>query len=247
MTIHDADTSAVELNLTERSKYRFKKLAVNTERHDDHEELVPQPIIEAAGIICRPFWETPGDLEGDCYQPYREQHPGFSLMVRRGVLERLVQAQASLPANWAITLKAGYRPYAVQLDILAMLTQEAGQNHPEWSSDQCLEHARTFVADPRITCPPHVTGGAVDIDILDAVTGEMVDMGCPPNTDNETAYLHSDSITPRQRQNRQILLKAMLDAGFAPLATEWWHYQYGETYWAAFYGHKATKYDVITV
>jgi D-alanyl-D-alanine dipeptidase len=41
-----------------------------------------------------------------------------------------------------------------------------------------------------------------------------------------------------------ILLDAMLDAGFAPNVQEWWHYQYGETYWAAFYGETTTLYDV---
>ena len=47
--------------------------------------------------------------------------------------------------------------------------------------------------------------------------------------------------------NRMTLLNAMLSAGFAPNPHEWWHYQYGETYWAAFYGHESTLYDLITV
>jgi D-alanyl-D-alanine dipeptidase len=72
-------------------------------------------------------------------------------------------------------------------------------------------------------------------------------MGCPPNTDNELSFLHNDMITEAQHQNRMTLLEAMLEAGFAPNPFEWWHFQYGETYWAAFYGEKQTKYDSIKV
>lgn len=247
MTIQDAETSTLTLEPIVRSQYKFKKRTAHIERIENKEALVSQAAIEAAGFECRPFWDTPGDLEGDCYGPYRQKHPEFSLMVREGVLEQLIQAQASLPSHWRIILKAGYRPYSVQLDILNVLMAEAERRHPEWSAERCLEHARLFVSDPRLVCPPHVTGGAVDIDILDTETGEMVDMGCPPNTDNEVAYLHSDLLSSEQRKNRNTLLAAMLDADFAPLVTEWWHYQYGETYWAAFYGHKSTKYDVITL
>lgn len=247
MILPDADVSTLALEPVARSHYKFKKYTATVRRKENHEPFVTQSDIEAAGIMCRPFWDTPGDLEGDCYKSYRQEHPEFSLMVRQGVLDRLIQAQAGLLPHWKIVLKAGYRPYVVQLDILDMLRLEAKRQHPEWNDDQCLEHARLFVSDPRTSCPPHVTGGAVDVDIIDTKTGEMVDMGCPPNTDSEVAYLHSDLITPKQRQNRAVLLNAMLGAGFAPLVTEWWHYQYGETYWAAFYGNKSTKYDVTTL
>ena len=104
-----------------------------------------------------------------------------------------------------------------------------------------------FVADPTVVCPPHVTGGAVDVDVRDRKTDEYIDMGCPPNTDSEISFIHNDALTAAKYKNRMTLLNAMLSAGFAPNPHEWWHYQYGESYWAAFYGHESTLYDLITV
>lgn len=247
MTIQDAEAATLTLEPVARSRYKFKKRTAQIERRENGEALADQKSIEAAGFICRPFWEIPGDLEGDCYEPYLREHPEFSLMIRQAVLDRLIEAQTILPSHWRIVLKAGYRPYSVQLNILKTIMEEVGQRHPDWSNEQRLEHARLFVSDPRLVCPPHVTGGAVDLDIIDSTTGESIDMGCPPNTDNEIAYLHSDKLSAEQRKNRDILLEAMLAAGFAPLVTEWWHYQYGETYWAAFYGHESTKYDLLAI
>ena len=157
----------------------------------------------------------------------------------------MLTAQEELPRNWRLVLKAGFRPLSVQTQLLQAFIEQTKRAHPKWTADQRLAHARIFVSDPTIAHPPHVTGGAVDIDVWDATAQEYVDMGCPPNTDSELAYLHSAAVSTQAQQNRRKLLLAMLAAGFAPLANEWWHYQYGEAQWAAFYGHKTTKYDLI--
>lgn len=40
----------------------------------------------------------------------------------------------------------------------------------------------------------------------------------------ETASPTSKHHTPEGHRNMLILRKAMLDAGFSPIRTEWWHY-----------------------
>lgn len=247
MNIAQAHNETHKLDLVERSKYSFRAQARTKTRIDNGEPLVDARKLVELGFVLEPFWETPGDLEGECYKPYIASHPGFGLSMRQGAYERLVRAAELLPSAWQIVLKAGFRPYDVQLMVLDTFIQESETRNPDWNDEQHLAYAQTFVADPRIVCPPHVTGGAVDIDIKLRSTGQHVDMGCPPNTDSEIAYLHSDLLTQEQYQNRLTLLGAMLEAGFAPNVNEWWHYQYGETYWAAFYGHESTQYDVIGV
>ena len=197
---------------------------------------------------------TPDDLQLDPIQRSR-----FSFQDLVGVITRqdnneslvgteaLLDASRQLPRNWQIVLKAGFRPYEVQVAVLDAFIHASHMRSPDWSDAQHLMQARTFVADPRLVCPPHVTGGAVDIDVKNKRTGEYIDMGCPPNTDSEISYLYSNLVTSEQHDNRMVLLRAMLTAGFAPNPHEWWHYQYGETYWAAFYGHRATLYDLIKV
>lgn len=245
MKIELATDQTILLGDIERSKFGYGPLSKTIERQDIGEDLVHRITIEAAGILCEPYWEMENDIEGDSYHEYIKHHRDFTLSVRKGVLDRLIKVQSSLPSNWHIILKAGYRPYSVQLDVLKAFIEQARADHPNWSERRLQTHGRTFVADPEIVCPPHVTGGAVDIDIRDRNTHKIIDFGCPPNNDTELAFLHSNLITEAQYTNRIKLLKAMLHAGFAPFASEWWHYQYGETYWAAFYGHKTTKYDLL--
>lgn len=247
MIIRDADKRVAGRNGLQRSKYSYRLLANRVTRDENDEALVGRGVLGAAGFILEPFWETPGDLEGDAYRAYMDDHSSFDIMVRQRAYERLVQAQHHLPAPWQLVIKAGFRPLEVQLALLAAFYEKSQTERPNWTEAQHLKHAQTFVSDPRIICPPHVTGGAVDIAVKNTKTGEYIDMGCPPNTDSEVSFLHSDKVSPQQYSNRMVLLEAMLRAGFAPNVYEWWHYQYGETYWAAFYGHKTTLYDLITV
>lgn len=245
MTIPTAQHDTHKLPPIKRAAYNFKGLSRAVLRRDGGEPLVNEATIIAAGIHVDPFWNTPGNIEGDLQRDYIAAHTEFSLSVRVSVLKRLQQAQQLLPNHWQLTVKAGHRPYEVQLRLLDYVAKDAGIRHPDWNAAQRLEHARTFVADPRLGCPPHTTGGAVDVDVIDTHTNAPVDMGCPPNTDDEISFLFSKEVSREQHDNRMVLLQAMLDAGFAPLAAEWWHYQYGETTWAAFYGHAETLYDVI--
>lgn len=231
----------------DRSRLSYRHATAHVTVEEQGEQLVFRDEIEADGIVCEPFWETPGDTEGECYLPYIKTHPEFTVAMRKSVFERLVVAKDQLPDDWQLVVKAAYRPLEVQQSVLEAFMSQSQHDHPEWSHAQHLAHARTFVADPAIVCPPHTTGGAVDVDVRSKTTGAMIDMGCPPNTDSDVSFLHSDLMTGDQHRHRMILLAAMLDAGFAPNAYEWWHYQYGETYWAAFYGHNQTIYDVIKV
>ena len=245
MTIPEATVETVGLSSRDRSRHSFYALTASVARKETGEPFTPTSMLREAGFLIEPFWETPHDVEGDCYGAYIEQHPDFTLITRRGVYERLRHASSLLPGHWNIVLKAGFRPLEVQTSVLQAFIEESRVQHPSWSDEEHLAHARLFVADPNVVCPPHTTGGAVDVDIKDKNTGQYIDMGCPINTDDEIAFLHSDQLTSAQYENRMTLLDAMLAAGFAPNVNEWWHYQYGETYWAAFYGHDETIYDSV--
>lgn len=190
-------------------------------------------------FVLEPFWLSAGDVEGNCYLGYIAANPEFELSVRSEVHQNLLQAQEFLPSGWQIVIKAGYRPLEVQKQVLRAFIEQATAQHPSWSDEELLQHARTFVVDPDIICPPHTTGGAID------VTVKGIDFGSPVNEDSPRSYLWSDAVSREAQANRNVLLRAMLRAGFAPNPNEWWHYQYGETYWAVFYGQTSTKYDII--
>lgn len=74
----------------------------------------------------------------------------------------------------------------------------------------------------------HSRGSTVDLTIVDKKTGREVDMGSPFDFFGEISRPDSNQVTPEQKANRMILQKAMLDAGFLAIKTEWWHFRLAE-------------------
>ncbi|HEY9645306.1 MAG TPA: M15 family metallopeptidase, partial [Chroococcidiopsis sp.] len=121
--------------------------------------------------------------------PYGDKSPFF---VRQGVLERLEQAQVLLQqryAGWQIQIFDAYRPIAVQQFMVnytfaqVLVQQGLDPEHPEQLSDrqqqEIWSQVYQFWARPNLdpaTPPPHSTGAAVDVTLVDA-HGRVVDMG----------------------------------------------------------------------
>ena len=87
-----------------------------------------------------------------------------------------------------------------------------------------------YVADPK-KGSLHNYGVAIDLTVADAETGEMVDMGTGYDffgylayPDSEDQMLREGKITKEQVANRKILRKAMNEAGFEGIGSEWWHF-----------------------
>lgn len=97
--------------------------------------------------------------------------------------------------------------------------------------------------------PAHTTGGAIDLTLLDP-EGRELPMGCGFDafTDKTcAAYFeapeHVQGAEDEQvRENRRLLYYAMIDAGFTNLPSEWWHYDYGDRFWA-YYMRKPAIYE----
>lgn len=82
-----------------------------------------------------------------------------------------------------------------------------------------------YVADPR-KGSSHNRGGAVDLTIVDAETGEPLAMGTPFDFFGEEAH-HTYTEHPAEvLANRQLLKDIMAKYGLAHIRTEWWHYSY---------------------
>ena len=70
----------------------------------------------------------------------------------------------------------------------------------------------------------HSRGSTVDLTLLEEKTGMLLDMGGPFDFFGELSHPDHPGITPAQHANRMLLRQAMLDHGFKPLSTEWWHF-----------------------
>ncbi|GAA0656641.1 hypothetical protein GCM10009548_24160 [Streptomyces malaysiensis subsp. malaysiensis] len=45
-------------------------------------------------------------------------------------------------------------------------------------------------------------------------------------------YTHAPGLSERARENRAIMIEALSSAGMVNYPTEWWHWSYGDRYWA---------------
>lgn len=198
-------------------------------------------------LLVEPIWEKPIDeIEGPLYQEYISDNPTYNkLFVRPQIAQRVQTAAALLPDQYKLIIRAGHRPVAVQYRLLDMLKDKYKKDNPQADDQAALEFARTYVSDPSIKNPPHCCAAAVDVDMMNLTTGQLVDFGCPVNTDSDISHLDTDKITDLQKSNRDTLHKAMLDAGFAPFATEWWHFSYGDNTWADYYNQPTALYGLI--
>ncbi len=70
----------------------------------------------------------------------------------------------------------------------------------------------------------HSRGSTVDLTLIVLDSGEELDMGTPWDYFDLSSWPDSRAVTPQQQANRLLLRTVMLDAGFLPLSTEWWHF-----------------------
>jgi D-alanyl-D-alanine dipeptidase len=120
---------------------------------------------------------------GACSGPFR---------LRRGVIERLLQAQASLRqerGDWRLAIFDAWRPLAVQRFMVRhAFVQECRRRglHPDLTGAgqrEVEELVGRFWAPPSVdpaTPPPHSTGGAVDLTLADREGRPLADLRAPP-------------------------------------------------------------------
>ncbi|HLO84376.1 MAG TPA: M15 family metallopeptidase [Nostocaceae cyanobacterium] len=179
--------------------------------------------------------------------PYGEHSPYF---LRQSVVNNLIAAQDylnSLYPGWKIQIFDAYRPIAVQQFMVdysfALALQERGLVEAELSQKQREEIWQIVYeiwAKPSLdikTPPPHSTGAAVDITLVDE-NGQVVDMGSPIDEMSERSlpnYYAQSSEGQQYHTHRQLLSEVMLKAGFTRNPREWWHFSYGDQMWAWLY------------
>lgn len=70
----------------------------------------------------------------------------------------------------------------------------------------------------------HSRGSTIDLTLVDAETGEELDMGIYFDFFGDISHHDTDLITEKQASNRNILRDVMRKYGFAEYSGEWWHY-----------------------
>jgi D-alanyl-D-alanine dipeptidase len=180
-----------------------------------------------------------------------ESHPLFdhprARLLRRTVAEMLCRAQARLPGGIFLEIVEGWRSPEAQRMMYEHTYQDQRRRHPEWSEAMVRRQTNRFSAPPGArTPPPHCTGGAVDLHLVDA-EGRMLDFTSPfPLLDRRSAAMNARGLSDTARENRALLAGVVAAAGLTSYPAEWWHWEYGTSAWALRTGRDAAIYGMIT-
>lgn len=152
------------------------------------------------------------------------------VLVREKVKDLLLKASEVLPTGYKLVVWETYTPKALHEAKLGKSLSEA-----------------------EMAGKSHMTGGAVDVSLADA-EGNLLAMGTDLNhgspENKSTTYLEEleasgVALTSEQsaiRDHRRVLFHAMSEAGFINNPLAWFHWDYGNLWWAkanntdAFYG-----------
>ena len=132
-------------------------------------------------------------------------------LLRKEVALALVKANNFLfEQGYRLKLFDCYRPKSVQFKM--------------W---EIYPDAR-YVANPNKSGSIHNRGGAVDVS-LEHLNGTAVDMGTDFDHFGKEAHIDYTFLDETVILNRKILQKAMTNAGFTTIRTEWWHFNFGKS------------------
>jgi D-alanyl-D-alanine dipeptidase len=164
--------------------------------------------------------------------PRERDESGAYGRTRAGVLERLRAASETLPAGVRFLVIEGHRSSAEQARRFA-LHQDRLRRSGITDPAELRHRVSAFVSPVEVA--PHCAGAALDLTLLDA-DGVELDMGTAVNGhrtgDEARCPLDAPGLPARARRNRDLLAQAMGSAGFINYPTEWWHWSYGDCYWA---------------
>lgn len=191
---------------------------------------------QVAAIPVRDCGEALVDLResGRFLVDTRKKDPvGSWAQIRVGVRDRLLTAQDDLPDGVRLLVVEGHRPADLQQYYFDGHCADLEKSHPHWTADRLRAEASKHVSPPSVA--PHPCGAAVDLTLW--ADGAELDLGTAMNATPEASasacFTAAASITEQARHWRDVLAKAMAVGGMVNYPPEWWHWSYGDRYWAA--------------
>lgn len=168
------------------------------------------------------------------------------MFLREGLVKKLLIIQGELKI-YKFKIWDGYRSRNTQnLIYKALMTKYIGL-YPDWNKEKLQSEVGKFItpANESGRVPPHATGGAVDLTLVD-LNGHELDMGTGFDYFGpEASVSYSGKLSEPAFSNRKILSKAMLSQEFTEYADEWWHFDYGNQLWALTSGKPKAVYGEI--
>ncbi|MBI2785496.1 MAG: M15 family metallopeptidase [Legionella longbeachae] len=174
--------------------------------------------------------------------------------MRKTVYEKLKKAQSMLPKGLRFCLYESYRSLDLQKNLFDTRYAKVKNKYPDWSAEQIFTETIRMVSpiinqDGSPNIPPHSTGAAIDVYLINE-QGDAIEMGIHPkdwmeDIDGSLSLTTSQAISEEAKQNRRIMTKALEAVDFVNYGHEYWHWSYGDRYWAYYRQKPYAIYDKV--
>lgn len=151
-------------------------------------------------------------------------------LVRAGTAQRLEMAARALPEGLALCVWDAWRPFALQKELYRKYGTELDAKGLRKDDFICPPYA-IFGQEP-----VHTTGGAVDVTLCGS-QGQRLDMGTGFDEFVPASHAFAEGLSYAAMERRALLRGVMREAGFALYEPEWWHFDYGDRFWAGRTGY----------
>lgn len=156
--------------------------------------------------------------------------------LRAPVAERLLEAQATLPGGVRLLIVEGYRPAPLQDRYFSEHLVDVARDEPDWPAERVVAETSKHVSP--LAVAPHPAGAAVDLTLV--AEDVELDLGtrvnATPRESRGACFTGATSISSEARHWRDVLGAAMGSVGLVNYPPEWWHWSFGDRYWAAVTG-----------
>jgi D-alanyl-D-alanine dipeptidase len=158
---------------------------------------------------------------------------GAARLARRGLTIRLHAANDMLPDGIRLRVVEGCRTAAAQQAIIDDYSYRLRAERPELDRAQLDQLVSRYVAP--LANAPHVAGAAVDLTLVGRDGNELwmgSALDATPEESDGACFTAAPGLDALAQAHRALLIATLESVELVNYPTEWWHWSYGDRYWA---------------
>ena len=168
-----------------------------------------------------------------------------SAFARLGVAKKLNIAIRLLPPELTFKIADAWRPQYIQDKYFNWYTNFFARENPSWSKTKIIAKVKKFVHPSKGKyASGHLTGGALDLVLAYRKSGKRLPLKMTSLTFQENSLSKQTKLSKSIIRNRNIMFKVLEEAGFVNYSKEYWHWSYGDIYWAEKTNNRRAIYDI---
>jgi D-alanyl-D-alanine dipeptidase len=169
-----------------------------------------------------------------------------AVYLRKTVAEKLCEARMLLPEGVAFYIDDAWRPPHIQKELFDGFLKKWKKRFPSLTEKIIIQKIKKYVSpyDGKYVSG-HITGGAVDIGLVK--NGRRLPMWSHKLSYEENAASGQKKLPEHIRKNRKILFDALKNVGMENYSKEYWHWSYGDIFWARMNKKKTAIYGAAEI